>query len=176
MDTATVVSPDEQAARQELRELGLRYVPDGKAGITRRRRGRGFSYRCADGSPLRDRQILAWIRSLAIPPAWRQVWISPSRNGHLLATGRDARGRKQYRYHPTWRQLRDETKFERMAAFGKALPRIRAAVEAELRKPGLGRSLHLRSGQPTDLTWFCASLSGRLLATRRGGCRGAGRR
>jgi DNA topoisomerase-1 len=123
----------------ELRELGLRYVTDGLAGITRRRVGTGFSYRAPDGSLLKDRDTLAWIRKLAIPPAWREVWISPHRDGHLLATGRDARGRKQYRYHPAWRAFRDETKFERMLAFGQALPRIRAAVAAELAKPGLGR-------------------------------------
>lgn len=123
----------------ELQELGLRYVSDAEPGITRRRVGTGFSYRAADGSLLKDRETLAWIRKLAIPPAWREVWISPQRDGHLLATGRDARGRKQYRYHPAWRAFRDETKFGRMLAFGQALPRIRSAVAAELAKPGLGR-------------------------------------
>ena len=123
----------------ELRELGLRYVTNGLAGITRRRVGTGFSYRAPDGSLLKDRDTLAWIRKLAIPPAWREVWISTHRDGHLLATGRDTRGRKQYRYHPAWRAFRDETKFGRMLAFGQALPRIRAAVAEELAKPGLGR-------------------------------------
>ena len=123
----------------ELRALGLRYVNDGLAGITRRRVGTGFSYRAPDGSLLKDRDTLAWIRKLAIPPAWREVWISTHRDGHLLATGRDTRGRKQYRYHPAWRAFRDETKFGRMLAFGQALPRIRAAVAEELAKPGLGR-------------------------------------
>ena len=123
----------------ELRALGLRYVNDGLAGITRRRVGTGFSYRAPDGSLLKDRDTLAWIRKLAIPPAWREVWISPHRDGHVSATGRDARGRKQYRYHPAWRAFRDETKFGRMLAFGQALPRIRAAVAEELAKPGLGR-------------------------------------
>jgi DNA topoisomerase-1 len=127
------------AVREELRELGLRYVSDAVPGITRRRAGKGFGYRGPDGRPLRDAATLAWIRSLAIPPAWSEVWISPFRNGHLLATGRDAKGRKQYRYHPRWRVLRDETKFGRMLAFGRALPRIRAAVAAELARPGLGR-------------------------------------
>ena len=112
---------------------------DAVPGITRRRAGKGFGYRGPDGRPLRDAATLAWIRSLAIPPAWTEVWISPFRNGHLLATGRDAKGRKQYRYHPRWRTLRDETKFGRMLAFGRALPRIRAAVAAELARPGLGR-------------------------------------
>ena len=139
MDVEAVSEPDAGQARDELRELGLRYVSDGIRGIMRRRAGNGFSYRAPDGSLVRDRDTLTWIRSLAIPPAWREVWISPFRHGHLLATGRDARGRKQYRYHPAWRTFRDETKFGRMLAFGQALPRIRAAVEAELAKPGLGR-------------------------------------
>lgn len=139
MESDTVSEPEAARARDELRELGLRYVTDGVSGITRRRVGKGFSYRAADGSLVRDAATLTWIRKLAIPPAWREVWISSLANGHLLATGRDARGRKQYRYHPAWRAFRDETKFGRMLAFGEALPRIRAAVEAELRKPGLGR-------------------------------------
>ena len=88
---------------------------------------------------VKDASTLTWIRKLAIPPAWRDVWISPYPDGHLLATGRDARGRKQYRYHPAWRTFRDETKFGRMLTFGKVLPRIRTAVEAELKKPGLGQ-------------------------------------
>jgi DNA topoisomerase I len=125
--------------REELRELGLRYVSDAVPGITRRRAGKGFGYRRPDGRPLKDPETLAWIRSLAIPPAWRDVWISPFRDGHLLAVGRDEKGRKQYRYHPRWRALRDEAKFGRMLAFGRALPRIRAAVDEELARPGLGR-------------------------------------
>jgi DNA topoisomerase I len=125
--------------REELRELGLRYVSDAAPGITRRRAGKGFGYRQPDGRPLKDRDTLGWIRSLAIPPAWRDVWISPFRDGHLLAVGRDEKGRKQYRYHPRWRALRDEAKFGRMLAFGRALPRVRAAVDEELAKPGLGR-------------------------------------
>jgi DNA topoisomerase I len=139
MDVEAVSEPDAATVEAELRSLGLRYVSDGVPGITRRRSGSGFSYRAPDGSLIKDRDKLAWIRKLAIPPAWRDVWISPDPDGHLLATGRDAKGRKQYRYHPAWRTFRDETKFGRMLAFGKALPRIRAAVEAELRKPGLGR-------------------------------------
>ena len=127
MDVEAVSEPDAGQARDELRELGLRYVSDGIRGIMRRRAGNGFSYRAPDGSLVRDRDTLTWIRRLAIPPAWREVWISPFRHGHLLATGRDARGRKQYRYHPAWRTFRDETKFGRMLAFGQALPRIRAA-------------------------------------------------
>ncbi|MEK0084829.1 DNA topoisomerase IB [Benzoatithermus flavus] len=126
-------------AREELRELGLRYVSDAMPGITRRRAGSGFAYRQPDGRPLKDEDTLRWIRRLALPPAWRQVWISPFRDGHLLATGRDAKGRKQYRYHPRWRAIRDEAKFDRMLAFGRALPRIRAEVEAEMKRPGLGK-------------------------------------
>jgi DNA topoisomerase-1 len=122
-----------------LAELDLRYVSDAMPGITRRRAGTGFAYRRPNGSPLREAETLRWIRSLAIPPAYQDVWISPFQDGHLLATGRDAKGRKQYRYHPRWRALRDEAKFGRMLAFGRALPRIRAAVEADLAKPGLGR-------------------------------------
>ena len=104
----------------------------------RRRVGKGFSYRDAAGRTLRDKDTLAWIRSPRHSPAWHR-YGSALRNGHLLATGRDARGRKQYRYHPRWRSLRDDAKFDRMLAFARALPRIRAAVEAELRKAGPGR-------------------------------------
>ncbi len=136
------VPPKELAptpADEMLADLGLRYMSDAAPGITRRRVGKSFSYRAPDGRVLPNDSTKEWIRSLAIPPAWQDVWISPRRDGHLLATGRDARGRKQYRYHPRWRSLRDEAKFGRMLAFARALPRIRDAVEAELRKPGLGR-------------------------------------
>ena len=102
---------------------GLRYVSDASPGIRRRRAGRGFSYVGLDGRTVRDPATLARIRSLAIPPAYTDVWICPTSNGHLQATGRDARGRKQYRYHPKWREVRDETKFGRMLAFSDALPR-----------------------------------------------------
>src|ERR671918_1183019 len=120
-------------------EAGLRYVSDQTPGITRRRSGRGFIYATADGTTLRDPEVLARIRSLAVPPAWTDVWISPNPRGHLQATGRDARGRKQYRYHPQWRETRDETKFDRMLAFAAALPRIRARTAAEVRRAGLRR-------------------------------------
>lgn len=122
-----------------LAQLDLRFATDELPGLSRRWAGKGFSYRNAQGKILRDAGLIGWIRSLAIPPAWREVWISPHRNGHLLATGRDARGRKQYRYHPRWRAAREETKFGRMLAFGRALPKIRAAVNAELGRPGLGK-------------------------------------
>lgn len=117
----------------------LRYVRDDGYGIRRRRVGRGFAYRADDGSSVRDRATLARIRALVIPPAWRDVWISPVPNGHLQATGRDAKGRKQYRYHPRWRQVRDETKYERLIPFAAALPRIRARVRQHLALPGLPR-------------------------------------
>ena len=107
------------------RSAGLRYVNDAGEGIRRVRRGRGFRYLRAKRE-LRDAHTLARIRSLAIPPAWRDVWICPLDNGHLQATGRDARGRKQYRYHARWRAVRDETKYHRMIPFARALPRIRA--------------------------------------------------
>ena len=118
---------------------GLRYVTDEQPGIRRRRAGRGFSYTGLDGRPIRERGVLDRIKSLAIPPAWSDVWICPLPNGHLQATGRDARGRKQYRYHRLWREVRDETKFNRMIAFGRALPSIRKQVEEDLQRPGLPR-------------------------------------
>ena len=121
------------------RSAGLRYVTDARPGIRRRRRGRGFSYLDAAGRPLRDRQQRQRIAALAIPPAWTDVWICASADGHLQATGRDARGRKQYRYHPDWRAVRDETKFDRLVAFGEALPHLRARLERDLERPGLPR-------------------------------------
>jgi DNA topoisomerase-1 len=120
-------------------EAGLRYVTDASPGIRRRRAGRGFSYIGPDGERIEDAEHVAWIKSLAIPPAWTDVWICTSRRGHLQATGRDARGRKQYRYHPDWRAVRDEAKYGRMIAFGQALPAIRERVDADLRRHGLPR-------------------------------------
>ena len=118
---------------------GLLYVSDTAPGITRRKAGGGFRYLGADGKPVRDATTLARIRSLAIPPAYRDVWICPSPRGHIQATGRDARGRKQYRYHPKWRDVRDETKFGRMLAFSDALPAIRRRIQRDLARPGLPR-------------------------------------
>ena len=126
-------------AERDAIEAGLRYVSDTAPGISRQRRGRGFCYRDPDGAVVRDPDTLQRIRSLAIPPAYRQVWICPSPLGHLQATGRDARGRKQYRYHPDWRPLRDANKFDRIVAFGHALPRLRRRVRADLALPGLPR-------------------------------------
>jgi DNA topoisomerase-1 len=118
---------------------GLRYVTDASPGITRRRRGKSFQYFDTEGKPIRDKEVLGRIKSLVIPPAWTNVWICPRANGHLQATGRDAKGRKQSRYHPRWREVRDETKYERMRLFGEALPIIRERVEQDLTLPGLPR-------------------------------------
>jgi DNA topoisomerase-1 len=120
-------------------DAGLRYVTDATPGITRQRRGKGFSYRGADGQLLRDADTLQRIRSLAIPPAWTEVWICPNPKGHIQATGRDARGRKQYRYHPRWREVRDATKFNRMVEFGEALPALRRRVRRDLARVGMPR-------------------------------------
>jgi DNA topoisomerase-1 len=118
---------------------GLRYVNDNKPGIRRERAGDGFRYVDAKGEPVEDEDVLRRIKSLAIPPAWVDVWICPHETGHLQATGRDARGRKQYRYHPKWREVRDEVKYERMIKFGQALPAIRREVDRALGLPGLPR-------------------------------------
>jgi DNA topoisomerase I len=124
---------------ESAQAAGLRYVSDTQPGIRRKRAGKGFVYVAADGKTIRDAKELSRIRSLAIPPAYTDVWICPSPNGHIQATGRDARGRKQYRYHPKWREVRDETKFGRMLGFSQALPKIRARLERDLSLPGLPR-------------------------------------
>ncbi len=119
---------------------GLRYVNDDSPGITRKRVGKHFSYLDPNGARIRDPHELQRIKSLGIPPAWRDVWICPLPNGHIQATGRDTRGRKQYRYHQRWREVRDATKYNRMLEFGRALPQIRARIEEDLALPGLPRS------------------------------------
>jgi DNA topoisomerase I len=124
---------------ESAQAAGLRYVSDTQPGIRRKKAGKGFTYVGADGKPIRDPKELNRIRSLAIPPAYSDVWICPNPNGHIQATGRDARGRKQYRYHPKWREVRDETKFGRMLAFSEALPKIRQQVERDLNRQGLPR-------------------------------------
>jgi DNA topoisomerase I len=129
-------SPDPIESAQSA---GLRYVSDTTPGIARKRAGKGFSYVGPDGSRVSDKKEIARIRSLAIPPAYTDVWICPHPNGHIQATGRDARGRKQYRYHPRWREIRDETKFGRMLEFSQVLPVIRERVERDLSRPGLSR-------------------------------------
>ncbi|HET9109025.1 MAG TPA: hypothetical protein VFN79_17750 [Steroidobacteraceae bacterium] len=117
----------------------LRYVSDRQPGITREAADGGFVYQDPSGKVIKDAAELARIKALAVPPAWTHVWICADANGHLQATGRDARGRKQYRYHSRWRRTRDETKYEHMLDFGRALPAIRRRVEADLGRPGLPR-------------------------------------
>src|SRR6195952_335443 len=118
---------------------GLRYVHDRQPGIQRRRSGKGFSYLSSQGKPIRDEATLGRIRALVIPPAWTDVWICQHENGHIQATGRDVKGRKQYRYHTRFREVRDETKYEKIFDFAAALPKLRARCEQDLRKPGLSR-------------------------------------
>src|ERR1700716_2168819 len=103
------------------------------------RSGKGFRYGGSDGLPIRDADTLGRIKRLAIPPSWTDVWISPDPRGHLQATGRDARGRKQYRYHTRWREVRDAVKYDRMLAFAEALPTIRESTDRDLERPGLPR-------------------------------------
>ncbi len=117
----------------------LRYVSDDKPGITRKRRGRYFTYFSPAGERITDKETIERIKSLGIPPAWNEVWICPNPKGHIQATGRDLKGRKQYRYHPRWREVRDDTKYGRMSAFGHALPLIRDQVDKDLRKHNLPR-------------------------------------
>jgi DNA topoisomerase-1 len=131
--------PFSAALAEEARQAGLRYSSDSQPGIRRRLRGKNFAYLRADGSRVKDTATLARIKRLAIPPAWADVWISPHHNGHVQATGRDARGRKQYRYHEDWRSQRDENKFGRMLAFALALPRIRRRVKRDLGRRGMPR-------------------------------------
>jgi DNA topoisomerase-1 len=132
----TLELDDPQASAEEA---GLRYVSDSGPGIRRRRAGKGWTYIGADGARLTDADRIAWINRLAIPPAWTEVWICPIPRGHLQATGRDSRGRKVYRYHPRWREVRDEAKYGRLVDFARALPRIRRRTERDLRRRGLPR-------------------------------------
>lgn len=124
---------------QSALAAGLRYIPDNKAGITRQRTDRGFAYYTPKGEEITDPKIIARIDKLIIPPAWEQVWICTSPNGHIQATGRDQKGRKQYIYHPEWRATRSLTKFGRMIAFGEKLPEIRAQIEKDLQLRELNR-------------------------------------
>ena len=125
--------------RASARGAGLHYVGDGAPGLRRRRAGKGCSYFNADGARVTDRATLERIRALAIPPAYRDVWICADPRGHLQATGRDARGRKQYRYHPRWRQVRDLGKFDRVVEFGERLPALRRRLGRDLKRRGLPR-------------------------------------
>src|SRR6202165_2669567 len=133
-DGAELVDPVASA-----RAAGLRYVSDQSPGIRRKRVGTAVTPIASDGHTIRDAETINRIKRLVIPPAWTDVWICPDPRGHLQATGRDARGRKQYRYHPRWREVRDEVKYGRLIAFAQALPRIRRRTAADLRKSGLRR-------------------------------------
>ena len=124
---------------ESAKAANLRHVDDRGAGIGRKKTGKAFTFLRPDGKPVKDVVTLKRIRSLVIPPAWTNVWICPSADGHIQATGRDARGRKQYRYHPRFREIRDETKYERMLAFADALPVIRERVDHDLGSSGLTR-------------------------------------
>jgi DNA topoisomerase-1 len=121
-------------------EAGLRYVSENQPGYRRKAKGDDFEYFDTEGKAVGDEQRLLRIKRLAIPPAWADVWISPTANGHVQATGRDARNRKQYIYHERWREMRDENKYERIVSFGKALPKIRRRVSKHLSLPGLPRN------------------------------------
>ena len=125
--------------KDSARAANLRYVSDSRAGITRRKSGKGFTYTDPKGERITDKQEIARIKALAIPPAWTDVWISPYPNGHIQATGRDEKGRKQYRYHDRWREARDETKYGRMIEFGRALPKIREQVDLDLGRKALSK-------------------------------------
>lgn len=129
-----VTDPQEVAA-----EAGLRYVSDEQPGYTRKRRGKKFVYFDTEGKEIRDETRILRLNRLAIPPAYKDVWICPSPNGHLQATGRDDRGRKQYRYHERWREVRDENKYEKMVVFARALPKIRRRIQRDLKRRGLSR-------------------------------------
>lgn len=130
-----VVNDPEEAAE----EAGLRYVSDSGSGYTRKRKGDDFEYLDADGKKIADEKRVLRIKRLAIPPAWERVWICPASNGHIQATGCDARRRKQYRYHVRWREVRDQGKYEKMLLFGQALPKIRRRIEKDMPLPGLPR-------------------------------------
>src|SRR5438034_5674784 len=134
VDAAELVDPMESA-----RAAGLRYVSDLSSGIRRKRAGKGFTYSNGEGRGIRDAETIGRIKGLAIPPAWTDVWICPDPRGHLQATGRDARGRKQYRYHPRWREVRDAVKYDRMLAFAESLPKIREHTDRDLERPGMPR-------------------------------------
>src|SRR5215210_7159744 len=133
-DVQTIVDP-----RDAAESAGLIYVSDEERGIRRKRAGKGFTYLKPNGEPVRDAATLERIRKLAIPPAYTDVWICSKANGHIQATGRDAKGRKQYRYHPQFREVRESTKYEHMMEFARALPAIRETIAEHMALPGLPR-------------------------------------
>jgi DNA topoisomerase I len=137
MPSATAIQITDPVA--SAKSAGLRYVTDASPGIRRKKVATRMVYLDPDGKIIRDAETLGRIKSLAIPPAWREVWICPIAHGHVQATGLDAKGRKQYRYHPRWREVRDETKYDRMLVFARVLPKIRRRVERDLARPGLPR-------------------------------------
>jgi DNA topoisomerase-1 len=137
-ETVDVASPSPELTEQ-AEAAGLTYVSDQDPGITRKKARSGFNYISPSGAPVTDEATLDRIRKLAIPPAWTVVWISPKAKGHIQAVGRDQRGRKQYRYHDGWRQARDGQKYDRVIAFGRALPRLRRRIEQDLSRRGLPR-------------------------------------
>jgi DNA topoisomerase-1 len=139
LTTRAAAEAIDREGREAAASAGLRYTSDRLAGVRRVRAGKGFRYLTPQGVTLRDPSELRRIRALAIPPAWRDVWISPHERGHLQATGRDAKGRKQYRYHPKWRQVRDDAKYGRMLEFAAALPALRRRTRADLAAAGLSR-------------------------------------
>ena len=134
-----MTSPRSREHRKAAVRAGLRYVTDGFAGVTRKRSGTGWAYYAPDGQRIADAATRRRLNALAIPPAWTDVWICPDAGGHIQATARDARGRKQYRYHPSYREARDRSKFRRMLEFSEALPYLREQVERDLRGEDLGR-------------------------------------
>jgi DNA topoisomerase-1 len=133
-EAQVIVDPKDAAE-----SAGLIYVSDEKRGIWREQAGEGFGYFNPNGEPVRDEATLERIRKLAIPPAWTDVRICPKANGHVQATGRDARGRKQYKYHARFREVRESTKYEHMMAFARALPAIRARLAEHMALRGLPR-------------------------------------
>jgi DNA topoisomerase-1 len=133
------LASDPHEHRRAAAHAGLMYVSDAAAGITRRRAGKGWAYFEPDGAAIRDPAARSRLNSLAIPPAWTDVWICPDPAGHIQATARDARGRKQYRYHASYREARDKSKFRRMLDFSDVLPRLRERIERDLRRPELDR-------------------------------------
>src|SRR5262245_56523513 len=134
IDVQTIFDPKDAAE-----SASLRYVNDARSGIRRRKSGKSFTYTRVDGSKLTETGVLRRIKSLAIPPAWADVWICPFADGHIQATGRDAKGRKQYCYHPRFREVRESTKYEHVVAFAEALPGVRAKVREQMALRGLPR-------------------------------------
>lgn len=136
----TVVGAATVESAKAAKSAALRYVNDGTTGIGRKKKGNKFVYVGREGKRVSDAETLARVKSLVIPPAWTEVWICPIPNGHLQATGRDVRGRKQYRYHPRWRKVREETKYARMGLFAETLPKIRRRVSSDMSQVGLPRT------------------------------------